>query len=65
MTAWSANAQATGLPDDARRTLLKMFEYYEAYGLCGSPAALTGLLGRPPATLAAFARAAATASGKL
>lgn len=57
--AWSATAQANGLPDDARATLLKMFEYYEAYGLCGSPQALTHLLGRPPATLAAFARAAA------
>ena len=63
--AWSATAQATSLPDDARRTLLKMFEYYEAYGLCGSPQTLTALLGRPPATLAAFARDAAAASGKL
>lgn len=57
--AWAATAQANGLPDDARATLLKMFEYYEAYGLCGSPRALTALLGRPPGTLAAFARAAA------
>jgi NAD(P)H dehydrogenase (quinone) len=62
---WSATAQRNGLADDARLTLLKMFEYYEQYGLCGSPAALTALLGRPPATLAAFAREAAAAGGKL
>jgi uncharacterized protein YbjT (DUF2867 family) len=60
---WSANAHKNGLPDDARLTLLKMFEYYEAYGLCGSPVTLTALLGRPPGTLAAFAHAAA--GGKL
>ncbi len=63
--AWSAAAHANGLPDDARRTLLQMFEYYEAYGLCGSPQTLTALLGRPPATLAAFARDAAAAGGQL
>ena len=56
---WARNAQARGLPDYARETLLKMFVYYEQHGLVGSPLALTALLGRPPRSLAAFARDAA------
>ncbi|MCC7362352.1 MAG: NmrA family NAD(P)-binding protein [Anaerolineales bacterium] len=63
--AWSANAEKNGLGAEARATLLQMFEYYERYGLCGSPRALTALLGRAPTTLAAFARDAAAANGKL
>ena len=63
--AWSATAEQNGLSAEARATLLQMFEYYERYGLCGSPRALTGLLGRAPTSLAAFARDAAAANGKL
>ncbi len=54
--AWARTARANGMVDDARQTLLKMFEYYERYGLCGSPQTLTALLGRTPRTLAAFAQ---------
>jgi len=52
---WARTAQANGMADDARLTLLRMFEYYEQYGLSGSPHTLTALLGRKPRTLAAFA----------
>jgi hypothetical protein len=35
-------------------TLIKMFRYYEQYGLGGSPNVLGWLLRRPPTTFAAF-----------
>jgi uncharacterized protein YbjT (DUF2867 family) len=50
--------QASGLSDDARATLLKMFAYYERYGMAGNPNVLTWLLGRPPRTLEDWARQA-------
>lgn len=52
---WSARARASGLDDDARETLIRMFDYYAAHGLVGNPNVLGWLLGRAPATLAAFA----------
>ncbi len=57
--SWEQRARAGGLPDYAVRTLLKMFEYYERYGMAGSPGVLGWLLGYPPATLAEFVRRAA------
>jgi DNA-directed RNA polymerase specialized sigma24 family protein len=35
-------------------TLIKMFRYYEQYGLWGGPNVLGWLLRRPPTTFAAF-----------
>ena len=52
--AWERRARELGLGEYAIDTLLKMFRYYERYGFWGNPRVLTGLLGRPPATLAAF-----------
>ncbi len=40
-------------------TLIKMFRYYERFGMAGGSAALEGLLGRPAASFSGFlARAA-------
>lgn len=52
---WDARAQISGLNDRARETLIRMFDYYSAHGLVGNPNVLGWLLGRAPATLAAFA----------
>lgn len=52
---WNARASASGMDDAARDTLSRMFAYYAAHGLVGNPNALRWLLGRAPATLAAFA----------
>ncbi len=53
--AWEARARKAGMPDYQRETLAKMFRYYAAHGLKGSPNTLRWLLGRPPTTLAEFA----------
>lgn len=42
------------LNEYARETLLKMFRYYARYGLAGSPAVLTSVLGRNPHTFDAW-----------
>lgn len=55
-SAWAATARAGGLPANAVETLLRMFEYYEAYGFWGNGAVLSALLARPPATLRAWLR---------
>jgi uncharacterized protein YbjT (DUF2867 family) len=52
--AWEERARASGLGDYQVQTLLKMFDYYERYGFWGNPRVLGWLLGRPPATFAAF-----------
>jgi NAD(P)H dehydrogenase (quinone) len=52
--AWERGARASGLGDYQVQTLLKMFDYYERYGFWGNPHVLRWLLGRPPATFAAF-----------
>jgi uncharacterized protein YbjT (DUF2867 family) len=51
---WAAAARSRGMSEYAVTTLLVMFEYYEQHGFWGSPFMLTQLLGRPPATFAAF-----------
>jgi uncharacterized protein YbjT (DUF2867 family) len=51
---WRQQAIAAGLNAYARETLLQMFEYYEQYGLWGSPIVLAWLLRRPPTSLASF-----------
>jgi NAD(P)H dehydrogenase (quinone) len=51
---WERGARAAGLGNYQVETLIKMFHYYEQYGLWGNPNALTWLLGRQPMTFSAF-----------
>lgn len=51
---WENNAINSGMADYPRKTLLSMFEYYEQYGLKGSPTTLSYLLGRNPITIGQF-----------
>jgi len=53
---WQKQAVEAGLGDYQVDTLLKMFRYYDQYGLEGNPNVLTWLLGRPPITFAEFIR---------
>lgn len=53
---WASTARAGGLPAYAVETLLRMFEYYEAYGFWGNGTVLTALLARKPETLRAWLR---------
>lgn len=46
--AW--RAQATGLDEGRRETLIAMFRYYDRHGLMGNPNVLRWLLGRKPTT---------------
>jgi len=51
---WAENAQRSGMNEYSVNTLLKMFEYYENYGLIGNPNILNMLLKRPAATFSDF-----------
>lgn len=51
---WEENARSNGMPDYAIHTLLKMFIYYETYGMAGSSSVLEWILGRPPVTFDQF-----------
>jgi len=57
--AWAARARTAGLGDYQLATLIRMFQYYERYGLIGNPNMLRWLLGREPTALVEFARRAA------
>jgi len=59
LEAWAARARTAGLGDYQRATLIRMFQYYERYGLIGNPNMLRWLLGREPTALVEFARRAA------
>lgn len=52
--AWEEQARDSGMGDYQCQTLVRMFRYYERYGLAGNPNVLGWLLHRPPTTLAAF-----------
>lgn len=54
LQSWERMARASGLGAYQVGTLVRMFQYYENYGFWGNPRVLSWLLGRPPATLAAF-----------
>lgn len=56
--AWEERARQSGMSDYAVTTLRLMFEYYERYGLWGSPQALTSLLGRAPTIFEDFLKRA-------
>ena len=51
---WERQARMAGLGQYQVETLVKMFRYYERYGLCGSPNVLGWLLRRPPASFPVF-----------
>jgi len=53
---WRLRAeQIAGLSEYAVENLIKMFDYYNEWGLVGNPTVLQWILGRTPTTLAAFA----------
>lgn len=54
LDAWQEQARASGLSGYALDTLLKMFRYYDSFGLCGSPRVLGWLLERAPTSLHDF-----------
>jgi uncharacterized protein YbjT (DUF2867 family) len=54
LETWERRARESGLGDYQVETLVKMFHYYERYEFWGNPRVLGWLLGRPPATFAAF-----------
>jgi uncharacterized protein YbjT (DUF2867 family) len=53
---WKRQSSEAGLGEYQVGTLIKMFEYYERYGLEGNPAVLGWLLGRAPTSFADFVR---------
>jgi len=59
LEAWAGRARTAGLGDYQLATLIRMFQYYERYGLIGNPNMLRWLLGREPTALVEFARRAA------
>lgn len=56
LAQWRRNAEASGLDPYAIEGLSQMFRYYAAYGFAGNSRVLAWLLGRPPHTIADFAR---------
>ncbi|MGZ9235754.1 MAG: SDR family oxidoreductase, partial [Anaerolineales bacterium] len=50
--AWKR--RAGGMSDYALENLVRMFEYYDRWGLTGNPNVLTWLLKRPPTALESF-----------
>jgi hypothetical protein len=46
--------RTTGMNDYARENLVKMFEYYDQWGLAGNPNVSRWLLNREPASFEAF-----------
>jgi len=61
---WVKRARAAGAAAHAIDTLVKMFNYYDRFGLWGNPRALTGLLGRAPTRFEAFLERAARGDTK-
>ena len=51
---WEQSARQGGMDEYAVDTLLKMFEYYETYGMGGNSGVLEWILGRPPLTFSQF-----------
>ena len=51
---WAENARKNDLGENQIRTLLKMFEYYEKFGLVGNPNVLEMLIKRPAGTFKNF-----------
>jgi NAD(P)H dehydrogenase (quinone) len=53
---WEVCSRASGMNDYACQTLLRMFEYYEKFGLVGNSRMLEILLGRPTTRFAEFVK---------
>jgi uncharacterized protein YbjT (DUF2867 family) len=53
-TDWENSVRQGGMDEYAICTLLKMFEYYETYGMGGNSNVLAWILGRPPLTFPQF-----------
>lgn len=53
-STWEQTSRRSGLGEYAVTTLLKMFTYYEQFGLIGNPNVLGWLLGRSPTSLSTF-----------
>jgi NAD(P)H dehydrogenase (quinone) len=51
---WHQSAEKSGMNGYAIQTLLKMFEYYDQYGLVGNPNTLKNLLGHEPTSFQQF-----------
>jgi NAD(P)H dehydrogenase (quinone) len=51
---WEYNVRLAGMPELQIETLLKMFEYYNNFGLIGNPNTLEYLLGRSPTNFKQF-----------
>ena len=51
---WEEGARKGGMSDYSRQTLIKMFEYYDRFGLQGNPTMLGWLLQRQPTSFAEF-----------
>jgi len=56
LDAWERNARISGMSDYQVKTLVKMFLYYDSYGLWGSPRVLGWLLDRTPTNFSAFVK---------
>jgi NAD(P)H dehydrogenase (quinone) len=52
--AWEKNARASGMDEYSVTTLLKMFAYYEAYGMWGSSKTMESILNRSASSLDRF-----------
>lgn len=64
-TQWTDNVRKSGLDERQINTLLRMFEYYENYGLQGNATILTCLLKRPATKFAEFVRRTAVYDQRL
>jgi uncharacterized protein YbjT (DUF2867 family) len=62
---WESQSRRLGMGDYQVETLLKMFQYYEKFGLYGNPQVLTWLLGRKPAEFGDFIECAARRQQKV
>lgn len=51
---WERQARMADMAEYQVETLVKMFRYYQRYGLCGSPNVLGWLLRRPPTSFPVF-----------
>jgi uncharacterized protein YbjT (DUF2867 family) len=51
---WEINSRNKGMGDYQVKTLIKMFKYYEEFGLIGNPNILECLLHRPPTSFFTF-----------
>lgn len=54
MDVWEEGARAAGLGEYQRKTLVKMFQYYECHGFWGNPRVLGWLLDREPTSFMDF-----------